>query len=664
MEQTDDNLDDDILAEAEQLIESASNENSTKNDKKEEISETLPIPPIKSSDEKDKKEDDQNDKTFDEIAFIEDENDEKSDDAEKKTDNENSEAAKINDVDEEKDDTSKIVVDSEKETLETSEKVIGTKISELSEKDVETKGLETSEKNVETENLETSEKAVETEKLETSEKDVEAEKSETPEKIVESENSVSNNDEEDDLLISCDAPKVDPLSDEKLQKEVDDSSSNVDDILDECTSKSNDDGDKSEEKSILNESENELTSENEESKPKTIEVNEFEAMDVDENSKSNIEDQKSSNGDIESVIKPSKQDAEDDEKSSIKEEEEEETKDLKLNFLRRFATATGKLSRPELEELLIEKITECFLFSSENASLRMRIEKQEKISESLQTRMESLKKQYNDLNMIHKRIMKDLSDRPGSSIIPVKITRAVGLQVYQPASGTQLKRKNEEIIGNLSKTSELKVITPEQKRRKITPLRAPLTETQKMAIDQKNIIEEQRLKEDITKSLINSQSVTLTARKSTANSNGSAAIDLTDEDDNTTSNKTQPMPPALVAINALTQNTTRTLLKTYIPTLPNAVINERPGWKKFAPKPTVSIIKAAQKNGIIVQWRIDGYDPKVHSVIKSYEIYAYEAQYVTTNSVQHWRRVGDVKALPLPMAITLTQFTEGIFIQF
>ena len=49
----------------------------------------------------------------------------------------------------------------------------------------------------------------------------------------------------------------------------------------------------------------------------------------------------------------------------------------------------------------------------------------------------------------------------------------------------------------------------------------------------------------------------------------------------------------------------------------------------------------------------------VHAAIGTYQIYAYQETSTQLASSALWKKVGDVKALPLPMACTLTQFSKG-----
>lgn len=79
-----------------------------------------------------------------------------------------------------------------------------------------------------------------------------------------------------------------------------------------------------------------------------------------------------------------------------------------------------------------------------------------------------------------------------------------------------------------------------------------------------------------------------------------------------------------------------------------------PKLKPLLPKPHLTIKKI--DTGIILQWKMP-YNLDLFENIASYQLYAYQE----TNSAPSpdmWRKVGDVKALALPMACTLTQFAD------
>lgn len=58
----------------------------------------------------------------------------------------------------------------------------------------------------------------------------------------------------------------------------------------------------------------------------------------------------------------------------------------------------------------------------------------------------------------------------------------------------------------------------------------------------------------------------------------------------------------------------------------------------------------------MISWVIDNYSDK-HAAVEYYQIYAYQDPNLQL-SPEGWRHVGDVRALMLPMAVTLTQFQE------
>lgn len=81
-----------------------------------------------------------------------------------------------------------------------------------------------------------------------------------------------------------------------------------------------------------------------------------------------------------------------------------------------------------------------------------------------------------------------------------------------------------------------------------------------------------------------------------------------------------------------------------------------PNWKALPPAPELKLSKV--ENGIVISWKIDGYQEENHEEIASYQLYAYQ-ETSSPPSTSLWKKIGDVKALPLPMACTLTQFMAG-----
>ncbi|CAG4946649.1 unnamed protein product [Parnassius apollo] len=91
--------------------------------------------------------------------------------------------------------------------------------------------------------------------------------------------------------------------------------------------------------------------------------------------------------------------------------------------------------------------------------------------------------------------------------------------------------------------------------------------------------------------------------------------------------------------------------------LPDAMKQyQPPNWKALPPPPDLKLSKV--ENGIVISWKIDGYQDDSYEEIASYQLYAYQ-ETTSPPSTALWKKIGDVKALPLPMACTLTQFMAG-----
>ncbi|KAK9399851.1 activating transcription factor 7-interacting protein 1 [Crotalus adamanteus] len=74
-------------------------------------------------------------------------------------------------------------------------------------------------------------------------------------------------------------------------------------------------------------------------------------------------------------------------------------------------------------------------------------------------------------------------------------------------------------------------------------------------------------------------------------------------------------------------------------------------------KPHLKLARVQSQNGIVLSWSVLEVDRSCASV-DSYHLYAYHEDPSATVPSQ-WKKIGEVKALPLPMACTLTQFVSG-----
>lgn len=107
----------------------------------------------------------------------------------------------------------------------------------------------------------------------------------------------------------------------------------------------------------------------------------------------------------------------------------EQKQTLAMGFLKKFKKQFDEMTKRDLEDLVMEKIVEAIVHKSEYSELRNKAEAQEQIIQSFRVKVQELTKQYRDLEMVHARVVKDLEARNQTIVNPIKITRAVGLQV-------------------------------------------------------------------------------------------------------------------------------------------------------------------------------------------------------------------------------------------
>ncbi|XP_036796244.1 activating transcription factor 7-interacting protein 1 isoform X1 [Oncorhynchus mykiss] len=80
-------------------------------------------------------------------------------------------------------------------------------------------------------------------------------------------------------------------------------------------------------------------------------------------------------------------------------------------------------------------------------------------------------------------------------------------------------------------------------------------------------------------------------------------------------------------------------------------------------QPQLKLARVQNQNGIVLSWCVAETDLTCAGV-ESYHLYAYHQDNAGSagngpGAGQHWKKIGEVKALPLPMACTLTQFVSG-----
>lgn len=148
---------------------------------------------------------------------------------------------------------------------------------------------------------------------------------------------------------------------------------------------------------------------------------------------------------------------------------------MELIFIRKYKKSIEAMTRSDMEEMIALKIVESFIHKSELADLSAKCESQELIISSFRSKLSELSKQFRDLEMVHTRVIKDMELKNQNIVTPVKITRAVGLQVCLPrkdiqaSTGTSPKSASISTGISNSASAQLKAIAKRRTSNK-TPI--------------------------------------------------------------------------------------------------------------------------------------------------------------------------------------------------
>lgn len=160
---------------------------------------------------------------------------------------------------------------------------------------------------------------------------------------------------------------------------------------------------------------------------------------------------------------------------------------IALDFAEKFKKGLNQMSRKNLEEFVLEKIIEAIVHKSDYSELKKKSETQEQMIQASRVKLQELNKQYRDLEMVYARLKKDLENKNQNIVTPIKITRAVGLQVcLQKANNKEASASTPALSKTVHKTYAPQVVNRAPAavatQPKALPIQKPITQVQRQPV--------------------------------------------------------------------------------------------------------------------------------------------------------------------------------------
>ncbi|CAG2056222.1 unnamed protein product [Timema podura] len=138
----------------------------------------------------------------------------------------------------------------------------------------------------------------------------------------------------------------------------------------------------------------------------------------------------------------------------------DEERSVIMSYMKAFHKVTmSKMTRDDLEEMVMQKMCELIAHRSELGQNRQKIQSLELLNDQLRRKSLQLQKQAKDLHTVTQRLVNELRTRKDGKMTPVRLTRSVGLQVQvqtQPMA-VSIEHSSLEDVG-LCQTSSVEYI--------------------------------------------------------------------------------------------------------------------------------------------------------------------------------------------------------------